>query len=176
MSQVVKEKLQIALKTEMVGYSFYNDAAEIIKDPKGKNVFKHLAAEELDHIKMLMRIADAVDAGRGWIAHADPAENEDKRVREGLPIFGEKNELMDRLKADVTDSNAVTIAMDTEEEAVSFYSAMLKEATEDDEVEVLTKLVEMEKNHYDLLRWELDALTGTGFWADMIEFSVEMER
>ena len=176
MSQAVKEKLQIALKTEMVGYSYYNDAADIIKDAKGKNVFRHLAAEELDHIKMLMRIADAVDAGRGWIAHTDPAENEDARVNEGLPIFSDKNELLDKLKADVTDINAVTIAMDTEEEAVNFYSAMLKEATEEAEVEVLTKLVEMEKNHFDLLRWELDALTNTGFWADMIEFSVEMER
>ena len=63
--------------------------------------------------------------------------------------------------------------MENEEEAVGFYSGLLKEATEDGEREVLTRLIEMEKNHYDLLRWEKDSVMKMGFWADQAEFTLK---
>ncbi len=176
MTEAVLEKLRVALKTEMVGYSFYSEAAGMISDEHGKNVFHHLAKEELDHIKILMKIADSVEAGRGWISFSENASGTPEEVDEGLPIFPETNELLEEFKTNETDLNALSIALDSEEKAIAFYSGMLKSATQDDEVEVLTRLVEMEKAHYDLLRWEKDALSSSGFWLDQMEFSVEMEK
>ncbi|MBE9531183.1 MAG: ferritin family protein [Proteobacteria bacterium] len=168
------ERLQTALKTEMVGYSYYTDLVEMISDEKGRNVFKHLAKEELDHIKYIIALSDSVKAGRGWIG-MKAAEDSDAFKDAGLPVYADKNELMERFKENESDLSAIEIAMENEEEAVVFYSTLLKEATEDGEREVLTKLIEMEKNHYDLLRWEKDSVMKMGFWADQMEFTVEGE-
>jgi rubrerythrin len=171
----VIESLRTALKTEMVGYSYYTDLVEMLDDDKAKNVFKHLAKEELEHIKYIIALSDSVEAGRGWVGVKE-AKDSDAFKNAGLPIYPEKNELMEKFKEDETDLKAIDVAMENEEEAVVFYSGLLKDATGDREREVLTKLLEMEKNHYDLLRWEKDSLTKMGFWADQAEFTVEGER
>lgn len=175
-SNVVAEKLNTALKTEMDGYAFYNEAAIMTEDALGKNFFKHLVSEELEHIKLIFSIAKSVEAGRGWLGYEEAVDSVDEEASRGLPIFPEHNELIERLKEDQSDLNALEIALESEERAVAFYSEMLKVATDDIEKEVLTRLVEMEKGHYDILHYEKEALTKTGFWADFMEFNVEMER
>jgi rubrerythrin len=171
----VIDSLRTALKTEMVGYSYYTDLVEMLTDEKAKNVFKHLAKEELDHIKYIITLSDSVGEGRGWIGMKD-AKDTDAFKNAGLPVYPEKNELMDAFKKDESDLKAIEVAMENEEEAVVYYSKLLKAATVDGEREVLTKLIEMETAHYDLLRWEKDSLTKMGFWADQAEFTVEGER
>ena len=173
MSNTVEEKLQIALKTEMVGYSYYNDVAEMIEDEHGKNVFRHLAREEIAHIKMIMGISESVKAGKGWISTDEALGEPGDLTTEGLPIFVDGNELMERFKKQVSDHNAIAIALENEREAVEFYSAMLKGASNEVEKSVLTHLLEMEQNHFDLLRWEQDALQKSGYWADFAEFTME---
>ena len=91
------ESLQTALKTEMVGYSYYTDLVEMIKDEKGRNVFKHLAKEELDHIKYIIALSDSVKAGRGWIGMKAASESAAFKDA-GLPVYQDKNELMERFK------------------------------------------------------------------------------
>lgn len=171
----VIDSLRIALKTEMVGFSYYTDLVEMLDDEKAKNVFKHLAKEELDHIKYIITLSDSVDAGRGWIGMKEATES-DAFKNAGLPIYPEKNELMEKYKTEESDLKAIEIAMDNEEEAVGFYSGLLKGAAADTEREVLLRLVEMEKNHYDLLRWEKDSIMKMGFWADQAEFTLEAEK
>lgn len=171
----VIDSLRTALKTEMVGYSFYTDLVDMLEDEKAKNVFKHLAREELEHIRYIIALSDSVDAGRGWIGMKEASES-DAFKDAGLPIYPEKNVLMEKYKKEEGDLKAVEIAMDNEEEAVGFYSGLLKDATGDEEREVLTKLLEMEKGHYDLLRWEKDSLMKMGFWADQAEFTLEAEK
>lgn len=171
----VIDSLRTALKTEMVGYSYYTDLVDMLEDEKARNVFKHLAKEELEHIKYIIALSDSVDAGRGWIGMKEAFES-DAFKDAGLPIYPEKNVLMEKYKKEESDLKALDIAMDNEEEAVGFYSGLLKDAAGDEEREVLTKLLEMEKNHYDLLRWEKDSIMKMGFWADQAEFTLEAEK
>ena len=86
------------------------------------------------------------------------------------------NELINRLKKDPTDINALNIAIENEDKAIAFYTRLLNDAGSPDEKVVLTKLLEMEKGHLKILRWEVESLTKTGFWGDTMEFSVEMEK
>jgi rubrerythrin len=69
----------------------------------------------------------------------------------------------------------VQIAIETEMGAVDFYANLLKEATTPAEKVCLTKLLEMEKGHLKVLRWEYESLNKTGFWCGEMEFSVEKE-
>jgi rubrerythrin len=168
------EELGIACKTEVEGHAFYNTAANLITDERGKNLFNHLATEELEHIRVVSGFADSIRKGRRGIGY-DEALKIGSPGKKGLPIYPEKNKLLERLSENQTDLNAVTIAMESEEKAVDFYFEMLKAADNPEEKVLLTKLLEMEKGHLKLLRWERESLITTGFWCDTMEYSVEKE-
>ncbi|MDO8426526.1 MAG: ferritin family protein [Deltaproteobacteria bacterium] len=175
MAERIIEELTIAYSTEISGYFFYTTAAVMVGDDKGKNIFAHLAKEELDHIRVIGRISESVKSGAGWIGYEE-ALKEDAPSKRGLPIFHAENELIKRLEKNQTDLNAVTIAIENEERAVEFYSRLLKEAQKPVEKVVLTKLLEMEKGHLKILRWESESLLKNGFWCGEMEYTVEKER
>jgi rubrerythrin len=168
------EELGIAFKTEVEGHAFYKTAAGLISDKRGKNLFNHLAGEELEHIRVVSGFADSIREGRRGIGY-DEALKIGAPGKKGLPIYPKENKLLERLKENQTDLNAVTIAMESEEKAVDFYLSMLKAAEEPEEKVLLTKLLEMEKGHLKMLRWERESLITTGFWCDTMEYSVEKE-
>lgn len=170
----ILDELSTAVKTEISGYFFYNTAAIIVGDDKGKNVFSNLAKEELDHIRVISRIAESVKAGGKFLSYEE-AIKEGAPAIQGLPIFPTTNDLIKKLETDPTDINAVKIAVENEEGAVEFYSKLLNEASLPDEKVVLTKLLEMEKAHLKILRWESESLNKTGFWGGEMEYSVEKE-
>ena len=170
-SQKIIDELGVAHATEVAGYAFYKAAAAMVQDKKGKNVFDHLASEELDHIKVLKAITDSLMSGAGWLSYEDAK----KKAQTPAPIFPKENKLIDRLKVNQTDLNAVNIGLESEERAVEYYSGLLKIARQPAEKTILTKILEMEKGHLKILRWESEALVRTGFWGDTMEFSVEKE-
>ena len=173
MKEKAVENLKIAVRTEIKGYSFYIAASNTLKDEHGKTVFRHLAKEELEHINVLTAIGKSLEIGGSWLAYKDAVALD--FGKSSAPIFMEENELTKRLKENPTELNAVTIAMKVEEEAVEFYSGLIKAASEPDEKAVIGKILDMERNHLRLLRWERESVVHTGFWADFMEFSVEKD-
>lgn len=171
----VIDALTLAHNTEIAGYFFYKFVAATVADGKGKNVFNHLADEELEHISVVKTIAESVKAGHGWLSYETALKNGAPHTNAGLSIFQKESELTIRLKKNQTDINAVNIAIEAEDRAVEFYGNLLKQASSPQEKVVLTKLFEMEKGHLKLLRWESESLTKTGFWCGQIEYSVEKE-
>ncbi len=170
------EKLSIALKTEAEGHAFYKHAAEVTTDEVGRDVFNHLASEELEHMNVIAAIAESLREGRGWMSYQEAVKaGLDIRNQRGLPLFPEENELIERLKSGKTDSDAVKIAIESEERAVRFYSDMLGEARTPQEKVFITRLLDMEKAHLKVLRWEYESLMQNGFWCDFMEYSVEKE-
>ena len=173
MNKKVIENLKIAIRTEIEGYSFYITASDIVKDEHGKTVFRHLAKEEIGHIDVLTAIGKSLEIDGKWLTYKDAVALD--FGKSSAPIFMEENELTKRLKENPTELNAVTIAMKVEEEAVEFYSGLIKAASEPDEKTVIGKILDMERNHLRLLRWERESVIHTGFWADFMEFSVEKD-
>lgn len=174
MKEKVIENLKIAVNTEIEGYNFYIAASNTVKNEHGKNVFRHLSKEELEHISALTAISNSLEAGGGWLSYKD-AVAMGGSVKRGAPIFLKENELTKRLKQNPTEISAVIIATETEEKAVAFYSGLLKTAAAPDEKTALGKILDMERNHLKLLRWEYESIVKTGFWGDFMEFSVEKE-
>jgi rubrerythrin len=171
------EELAIAYKTELTGYAYYTYAADLVKDERGKNVFRHIAKEELQHMAVVSFIGDALEEGLGLAGYEAALKSGRTALeKKGIPIFSEKNELIEGLKKNPTDQNAVRIAMEAEEKAVAFYSNMLRHAATPQEETLFTKLLEMEKGHLELFRWEEDSLLKRGFWCDMMEFTLEAEK
>lgn len=170
------EELTTAYKTEVKGYYYYNAAADLVENEKGRNVLQHLAKDELDHIKAVYAIAETLKKGGGWLAYSEAIKVGADAPSKAAEIFPEENELVKMLRSNQTDLNAIKIGIEIEENAVDFYSRLLADATNPEEKVVLTELLEMEKGHLKILRWESEALSNTGFWGDTMEFSVEKER
>lgn len=173
MEEKAVKYLETAVHTEIEGYNFYIAASNTVEDKHGKTVFTHLSREELDHIKVLKTISGSLEVKGKWLTYEDAIAFDSGK--KGAPIFMKDNELTKRLKQNPTELNAMTIAMEIEENAVGFYSGRLKKAVEPEEKEVLIKILDMEKNHLKLLRWERESIIHTGFWADIMEFSVEKD-
>ncbi|MBI5683030.1 MAG: ferritin family protein [Deltaproteobacteria bacterium] len=167
--------MKTALNTELMGYKFYLHAAEITEDEHGKNIFKHLANDELDHIKAISSIVGSIEE-TGRVLTYDEALNAYNSRGQGLPIFPEENELIKKLGKNPEDLDALNIAIKSEEDAVHFYGSYLKSAGDANEKVLLTNLLEMEKGHLKLLRWEYDSIVDTGFWCDFMEWTVEGEK
>ncbi|HBG45734.1 MAG TPA: hypothetical protein DDW94_01960 [Deltaproteobacteria bacterium] len=169
----ILEDLGTAYNTEIAGFHFYTTAASVVEDPKGRSVFANLAKEELAHIVVVGKIAESIRSGLGWLSY-EQALAEGFALTQSIP-YPEENELIKRLNSNQTDLNAVQIAIENEEAAVDFYSKLLKGASKPVEKVVLTRLLEMEKGHLKVLRWEHESLNKTGFWCGEMEFSVEKE-
>lgn len=143
-----------AIKAERDGNSFYSMAAHASADPKAKEIFAQLAAEELDHMHFLTRHYDSVlktgkpDHG----ARLGPRAN-----LSGLsPIFS------DGIKARIKDAHyemsALSIGVQLEAEAMAFYRAEA-EAADDPEVKrFYNELAEWEAGHYHALLGQQEEL------------------
>jgi len=172
----VLEELKKAINTEAEGYSFYLAAADFVEDEKGKELFRQLAKDELEHIKALTFLSVAIEKEGKWVSYEE-AVNLSASLGEGdkVSIFPEKEAIHDLLGSKATDIDALNFGMKMEEEAVRHYSKALEESKDKDEISFCTSMVNIEKSHFDLLRWEHDSLAKTGFWCDNQEYTVEGE-
>ncbi|MCC6501872.1 MAG: ferritin family protein [Deltaproteobacteria bacterium] len=169
------QDLNTAYNTEITGYHFYTTAAALVEDSKGRAVFSNLAKDELAHIVVIGKIAESIKNGLGWISYEEALAQGFGIALSGQIPFPAENELLKRLSTNQSDTNAVQIAIETEMAAVDFYSNLLKTADTPVEKVCVTKLLEMEKGHLKVLRWEYESLNKTGFWCGEMEFSVEKE-
>ncbi len=174
--QELADELSLAHNTELKGYYFYKAAAEMMSDEKGRDVFTHLASDEIDHIRVIKALAASLKDGLGWMSYSDAVKSGSQDTREGLPIYQGKNELIERFDANQTDITAIDIAIENEEKAVAFYGRLLNGATDELQKDLLSELLKMEEGHLKLLQWESDALRETGFCCDKMEYTVEGEK
>ena len=157
--------IQKAVQTEWDGNRFYNRAAEVTKDLKGRKMFEQLASDELDHVTMIEKLYHDLVA-------AAPSERP-----KGFPIFAEKKKKSGGVIPEFEDEfEVLREAIGNEILARDFYRECIDKFDSERAKAVFSQLVDMEEGHVRLLRAELDYLEQSGFWFDHMEFNVEGER
>ncbi|MCK4739827.1 MAG: hypothetical protein KAT46_07745, partial [Deltaproteobacteria bacterium] len=73
-----------AIRTEAEGHLFYSEAAKLTGDPKGREVFLHLASEELEHMHVIISLVEALENGEEWPYYPDALAEGMKKEH---PIF-----------------------------------------------------------------------------------------
>lgn len=150
----VETILQLAIQTEIDGHEFYTRAAERTADPTGQALFRSLAADEVEHRRLLETQATSLRAGQGWSGH------------EGLTATAERAPLFapERLEQDVNaqtaDLSALRTAMLIESDAVTFYTRAAAEVDDELARGLFLDLVKMEQGHRAALQREYDFLLG----------------
>jgi rubrerythrin len=158
--QLLAQGLLDAYKAEQYGHNFYLMAANSTSDPKGKEVFETLAAEELDHARFLKTQYDSVLMTGKVSASASLGRRLD--LAGMWPIFS------DGLKARIKEANfemtALSIGIQLERDAMAFYKSQADQADDPEIKKMFMMLSEWEAGHYQGLLRQYDALK-EDFWS-----------
>ncbi len=158
----IKEAIKTAIQMEKDGYSFYKKAASETSSEMGKSFFESLANDEKVHLEIFQKIFEDKVGKTEW----DKLVNSNKKYTE-IPIFPKDVETVEGINADTDELDALRIGMDSEKEAIDYYTKIKEKSNTHEVKEIIDKIIEQEKNHYLLLEKEFDHLDKTGYWFEM---------
>jgi rubrerythrin len=148
------DDLKKAIQAEQYGHSFYLMAANSTDDPKGKEVFETLAGEELDHVQFLQSHYQSVlETG---LPSKEASLGQQRDLSEAWPIFSEG--LKDRIGSAKFEMTSLSIGIQLEQDAMSFYSAQAKAADIPEIKKMFEFLSKWEAGHYHALLKQYDLL------------------
>ncbi len=163
------EALQVALDTEKKGYKFYMIAAKSSKDPKGQEVFKHLANDEIEHMGVIATMYESLTRDEAWMTYEEAVEKYGETPKEKI-IFPD---VPVQAQEDFDDLKALEEALEFEQKAVQFYTKQAGEVEGEAARAFYQSLIEIEESHVQIIQAELDSLVGAGIWLGFQEISLE---
>ena len=156
-----------AIKLEINGRSFFNHATEVTHNELGKKMFRKLAQDETEHLDAFGKLFTALTGGEEWRKLVDPGEVEgDSYLIDELNSRMKKGERASELEA-------ISIGMELERKAVDFFEKAAQESSDPKAKDILEKICEEEKFHYELLQAQYDSVSNSGFWLDSAEFRMD---
>ncbi|HID89805.1 MAG TPA: hypothetical protein EYP52_08875 [Anaerolineae bacterium] len=167
--------LRRGMSLERDGYRFYTQAAERASSERGRRMFLDLAAQEVDHLRLLLAEYRVLEEGRGWLPYKeamtadfplDPANPDlpGEEPPESMPVFTPDREIS--LEGDVA---ALEFGLETERISRELYAKAAEEAEDPLAKEAYEFLTRQEEEHYRLLQNTLEYLTQNQTWWDSEE-------
>lgn len=159
---------KMGMETELLGLGSYLKFAKTTKDATGKNMFITLAADELEHFRILERALAEQKVG----GDMSGIEVHPSIIQKITPKLGSRDS---RIKGEsgVDQVNALQTALDQERRSIELYRQQLGKPISSEARIIFERLMEMEESHYDLIQAELDSINETGFWFHIPEFDLE---
>jgi len=157
----ILEGLHKAIEAEAAGYHFYMMAARNTDDEQGREIFEKLADEEVDHLKFLKA------HHKSFLANGTPDENavlgKPLELSGTNPIFSSR--LRERVKESHYEMSALSIGVELELNAVTFYKGEANAVGDPVVKEFYEHLAEWETGHYNALMKAKDELK-EDYWSD----------
>jgi rubrerythrin len=147
--------LEVAKKMETDAIKFYTEAAEKTGYDAGKKMFLSITEDEKRH---LVLISDLIKGMNIKIEDVSPM-NKVKTVFESM-----KGTMMKKVAASKDELDAFKIAMEMEKEGEKFYQQCLDAAKTDKEKALFKRLIEEERQHYEIFANTYSHLSDTGNW------------
>jgi rubrerythrin len=166
-SKQVENAIKEAIRLEINGRNFFNHAAEMTHNEHGKKMFQKLAEEEVKHIEVFSKLFTEVLKEADWKKYVRAEE-----LRGESPLIEKLKERMKGAEGK-SETQALSIGMELEENAIRFFQKAAGEVDDPAASEIFRKISEEEKFHYDLLQAQHDSLTNSGFWLDSAEFRMD---
>ncbi len=166
-SKPVENAIKEAIRLEINGRNFFNHAAEITHNELGKKMFEKLAAEEMRHIEVFSELFTKILKEADWKKYV-----RDEELKGESALIEKLKERM-RGAEGKSETQALSIGMELEENAIRFFQKAADEVEDPVAKEIFRNISEEEKFHYDLLQAQHDSLTNSGFWLDSAEFQMD---
>lgn len=156
-----------ALTYEKKIRDLYLSAVDTIDDPRGKDLFKDLAADEQSHVEFLEYSLDRLASARE-IDRKAPAPALSLAVDEDVSRMKEK--IPEHMLGDI--KRVLNAALVLEVETSQFYKKACDNSTGQVK-EILKKFYEIEQGHVELVQIQLDHASGSGYWFNSMEIDME---
>ncbi|MBU0497879.1 MAG: ferritin family protein, partial [Candidatus Thermoplasmatota archaeon] len=112
-----KDAIKTAIQMEKDGYTFYKKAAAQTTSEMGKKFFDTLAKDELLHFDVFQKLFKESVTKQEW----NDLVNSSKKYAD-LPIFPKDLQSKNGANPDTNELDALHIAMDSEREAIDYYT------------------------------------------------------
>jgi rubrerythrin len=169
----VEQAITTALEYEARVHKTYSDALRASKTPVARRIFKTLCDEEAEHVRFLKdRLDDWRTRGVVTTPMLDSVLVPKDVIEKGVETLRENLE-SNGAKGRDTELEHLRKALAVERETSAFYERMVGELDGDGK-RLFERFVEIEQGHLALVQAEINCVTGSGFWFDTAEFSLEM--
>ena len=158
----IKEAIQTAIQMEKDGYAFYQKAAAQTSSDMGRSVFEDIAKDELLHLDVFQKLFEEKVSKSEW----DDLVDSSKKYQE-IPIFPKDLKEVEGVEPDTNEIDALRIAMDSEKEAIEYYTKIKENLNDSEVIKIIDEIIEQEKNHYSILEGEFNHINSTGYWFEL---------
>jgi len=165
----LEEAIRTAIEYETKIRNVYQEAEHAVDDEAGKRIFKALGNDEQHHIDYLQhKLEQLQNTGK-----IDPA-----KLESAIPSREIVNREAARVKSLVAKDfhgvrqQMLSKALKVEIETSEFYQKMVDELPAEGKA-LFARFLEIENNHINAVRFELDYMSKTGYWFDFKEFDME---
>lgn len=168
-NNVALTALNQAIELEIQGQRFYLEAAECTTHPKGAEMFRSLADDEVIHERILRRQLDALTQGEGWVKSSLLLPEGVDEVTADLAalIFPESEKVCgEALRPDESDLDALLFALQIENESFNLYREMAQTTEDPNGKRMYEYLANTERGHFERLMLNYEHLSTTGSWAE----------
>ena len=166
-------ELEAALKSALVFEKrirdLYKEAVASTEDTAGKKIFQDLAEDEQNHVAYLeSRLDEWQKTG------AISTERLESIIPDKASIRKAAAELESKIKEDTRGlkQQMLSRALEMEIDTSRFYEQLVEQVPADQQ-NMFKRFLEIENNHIEVVQFELDHISKTGFWFGFEEFDME---
>jgi Fur family transcriptional regulator, ferric uptake regulator len=156
---VVRDALELTLAIERRGYTFYTNASRKTKSGSGRRMFQRLAAEESDHLRRLRQEHRSLLEKNEWLKREPARLPLSRKIVE--EIFPQKELLSLEVKDEMSDLDALNIAMNLERRSHQFFKDFADHISDSSGRKVFMDFAREEESHLKALVAEYNNLLGS---------------
>lgn len=145
------EIILLAVEIEKTGYAYYQEAARLAPTRETAEVFKSMARDELDHIKVLNKEITPLfkKAEYHWESEEMVAQYLQRSTDSTL--FTDMEELQEIIGTAGSREEIINHCIDGEKKAVAFYKKVMDQTVGEEGKKAIRRILEEEKKHVEKL-------------------------
>ena len=154
----VRDALELTLAIERLGLTFYTNASKKTKSDSGRLMFQRLAAEESEHLRRLQAEHRTLLEEHQWLKREPTRLPVSRKIAQ--EIFPHKELLRLQVTDEMTELEALDLAMDLERRSHEFFQTFAKQLTDRNGRKAFLDFAKDEQAHLEELRAEYAAAGG----------------
>jgi len=167
----VEDAIKTALEYENKVRDVYRDSVAKTNDKTGRRMLEILAQDEQRHVDYLTaKLEEWKKTGKVTTDKLETAVPPKQSIVDGVSKL--KQRMSD--KDFGVERELLKKAVDVETRTSQFYAKVVGELPEENQ-KMFQRFLEIEEGHLTIVQAELDYVTGTGYWFDFSEFTMEAE-